>query len=278
MRRLSMPPPNVVARRTQEAAVNERGNRTVGRNVLRAEHDILDEVSSASREEERNRLLRMLSDDDYAAFRRELTAEPLHLDATLIEADVAITEVYFPRTGVCSVIAEAQNDGVIEVGTIGCEGFIGLPVLLGADVMPYRTIVQIAGHAWRMPADTFRGLLEGGAEAQRLFLRFAQYYSDQLAQGVACNRLHTVDERCARWLLMTHDRVTGDAFELKQEYLALMLGVRRAGVSVAMGVLQSAGILQYARGRIIIRDRARLEEASCSCYHITQSAYQRLLG
>jgi CRP-like cAMP-binding protein len=258
--------------------VNERENRTVGRHVMRAELDIPDDDSSASRMDERNGLLRMLSDDDYAAFRRELTAEPLHVDATLIEADVAITDVYFPHSGVCSVIAEAQNDGMIEVGTIGCEGFIGLPVLLGADVMPYRTIVQIEGHAWQMPAETFRGLLEEGAGVQRLFLRFAQYYSDQLAQGVACNRLHTLEERCARWLLMTHDRVAGDRFDLKQEYLALMLGVRRAGVSVAMGVLQSAGILQYARGHIFIRDRARLEEASCSCYHITRSAYQRLLG
>jgi CRP-like cAMP-binding protein len=258
--------------------VNERDNRTIGRHVLRAEHDIPDDDSSTSREEEHNRLLRMLSDDDYAAFRRELTAEPLHLDVALIEADVVITDVHFPRSGVCSVIAEAQNDGVMEVGTIGCEGFIGLPVLLGADVMPYRTIVQIEGRAWRMPAETFRRLLDGRADVQRLFLRFAQYYSDQLAQGVACNRLHTLEERCARWLLMTHDRVPGDEFELKQEYLAVMLGVRRAGVSVAMGVLQSAGILQYARGHILIRDRARLEEASCSCYHITRSAYQRLLG
>ena len=115
-------------------------------------------------------------------------------------------------------------------------------------------------------------------ELRELFLRFAQYYSDQLAQGVACNRLHTMEERCARWLLMTHDRVQGDDFELKQEFLALMLGVRRAGVSVAMGILQSAGIIRYARGHIMIRDRARLEEASCACYHITRTAFQRLLG
>jgi CRP-like cAMP-binding protein len=105
-----------------------------------------------------------------------------------------------------------------------------------------------------------------------------QYWTDQLSQSVACNRLHTLDERCARWLLMTHDRVEGDRFELTHDLLSLMLGVRRAGVTVAMGALQSQKILTYVRGRVVILDRPRLEEASCACYHITRSQFQRLMG
>jgi CRP-like cAMP-binding protein len=120
-------------------------------------------------------------------------------------------------------------------------------------------------------------IFEERSVVRRLFLRYAQYFADQLAQAVACNRLHTLEERCGRWLLLTHDRVHGDDFELTHEFLALMLGVRRAGVSVAMGALQNAGILRYTRGRVVIVDRQRLEEASCDCYRITRGALDRLL-
>jgi CRP-like cAMP-binding protein len=227
---------------------------------------------------ERNLLLRRLPAHVLNELLPELTARPLELNQTLIEPDDPIRDVHFPHWGVCSVIATEQDGGSIEVGTIGHEGFIGLPILLGDDRTPYRTIVQIAGSGWSMPAERFRVAIREHPELSALLLRFVQYYSDQLAQGVACNRLHTIEERCARWLLMTHDRVPGDSFELKQDFLALMLGVRRAGVSVAMGILQSASILRYARGRIEIMNRARLEEVSCACYHITRTTYQRLLG
>jgi CRP-like cAMP-binding protein len=196
----------------------------------------------------------------------------------LIESEAPITEIYFVREGVCSIIATEQEGGSVEVGTIGNEGFVGIPVLLGADTMTSTMFMQIEGDGWRMSADEFRRIVDERPVMRRLLLRYAQYFTDQLSQGVACNRLHTLEERAARWLLMTHDRVEGDAFELTQEFLAMMLGVRRAGVTVAMGLLQGAGILRYSRGRITILDRARLEEASCGCYHITRSAYARLMG
>ena len=158
----------------------------------------------------------------------------------------------------------------------GRDGFIGIPVVLGGDSMPYRMFVQIAGDGWRLSAEEFRRAIDERPVLRRLMLRYVQYFSDQLAQSVACNRLHTLEERCARWLLMTHDRVHGEKFELTHEFLSLMLGVRRAGVTVAMGVLQSAGIVHYLRRRISIRDRPRLEEASCACYHIVNAMYQRL--
>ena len=227
---------------------------------------------------EQNRLLRALPLAEYTRLLPQLTPVLLGLRETMIEPDVPIVDVHFLRTGVCSIIADEQEGGAVEVGTIGPEGLVGLPVLMGADRMPYRVIGQIAGDAWRMSADAFRQLVDERAPVRLLLLRYAQAFTDQVAQSVACNRLHTVEERCARWLLMTHDRVHGASFELTHEFLSMMLGVRRAGVTVAMGALQGAQIVQYMRGRVTVLDRARLEEVSCGCYHINRSAFERLLG
>ncbi len=233
---------------------------------------------AAAHAAEQNRLLRRLPLDEYARLLPHLTPVRLSLKQVLVEPDVPIRDVYFFREGVGSMVATEQDGGEIEVGTIGREGFVGLPVLMGADRMPYRVFVQIEGDGWRLPADAFRRLVDERAPVRHLLLRYAQYFADQLSQSVACNRLHTVEERCARWLLMTHDRVHGDAFELTHEFLALMLGVRRAGVTVAMGALQGAKIVQYTRGRVAVLDRLKLEEASCGCYHVTRNALDRLLG
>jgi CRP-like cAMP-binding protein len=227
---------------------------------------------------EQNRLLRALPLAEYARLLPQLTPVVLGVKQVLIEPDTPIRDVYFPRSGVGSMIADEQEGGAVEVGTIGPEGFIGLPVLMGADRMPYRVFVQVAGDGWRLSADAFRRLVDERAPVRRLLLRFAQAFSDQVSQSVACNRLHTVDERCARWLLMTLDRVHGESFELTHEFLSYMLGVRRAGVTVAMGGLQGAQIIRYVRGRVTVLDRPRLEEASCGCYHITRTASDRLLG
>jgi CRP-like cAMP-binding protein len=227
---------------------------------------------------EPNRLLRALPLEEYARILPQLTPVRLGLKQVLVEPNVPIRDVYFPREGVSSVVADEQEGGAVEVGTIGPDGFIGLPVLHGAESMPYRVFIQIEGHGWRLSADAFRQLIDERAAVRHLFLRYAQYFTDQVSQSVACNRLHTLDERCARWLLMTHDRVEGDRFELTHEFLSLMLGVRRAGVTVAMGVLQAANIIQYTRGRVVVIDRQRLEEASCGCYHITRTQLDRLVG
>jgi CRP-like cAMP-binding protein len=233
---------------------------------------------AAAHAAEQNRLLAALPLEEYARLLPRLVPVRLMLKQVLVEPDAPIRDVYFPREGVGSMVAVEQEGGPIEVGTVGRDGFVGLPVLLGADAMPYRVFVQIEGHAWRLSADAFRQITDERPAVRRLLLRYAQYFADQLAQSVACNRLHTLDERCARWLLMTHDRVDGDAFELTHEFLSLMLGVRRAGVTVAMGTLQAAGIVRYTRGRVVVLDRPRLEEASCGCYHVTRTALERLLG
>jgi CRP-like cAMP-binding protein len=233
--------------------------------------------AAAAHAAESNWLLRALPLDDYGRLLAQLTPVRLGLKQVLVEPEIPIREVYFVREGVCSVIATEQEGGDIEVGTIGWEGIVGLPALLGADSVANRVFVQVEGDAWRLPVDTLQRAFEERPAVRRVLLRYTQYLISQLTQGVACNRLHTLDERCARWLLMTHDRLRGDSFELTHEFLALMLGVRRAGVTVAMGVLQAEGILRYMRGRVTILDRARLEAASCGCYEITRAARDQLL-
>ena len=233
---------------------------------------------AAAHAEEANRLLRALPIADYEWLLVRLTPMRLRYKQTVIEPEGPIPYVYFPRDGVGSVIAVEQEGGDIEVGTIGNEGFIGLPVLFGDETTTNRVDIQVEGEGWRLGADVFRQMIEERPSVRRLMLRYAAYYVEQVSQSVACNRLHTLEERCARWLLMTHDRVHENPFELTHEYLSVMLGVRRAGVTVAMGVLQNAGIVRYTRGRVEVLDRRRLEEASCGCYRITQTSLDRLLG
>ena len=236
-------------------------------------------VAGAAHAAERNLLLRALPLEEYVRLRVWLTPTRLRLGDVLAEPGAAIRSVYFVREGVCSVLAIGlggdREGGSIEVGTIGSEGFVGLSVLHGIAVAAYRVQVQIAGDAWELPVDAFEQLVEERPAVRRLLLRYAQGYTDQVAQTAACNGLHAVEARCARWLLLTHDRVEGDQFDLTHELLAQMLGVRRAGVSVAMGALQAAGVVRYTRGQITVLDRAGLEAAACGCYRVTRLALDR---
>jgi CRP-like cAMP-binding protein len=236
------------------------------------------ERSATAHGAEQNRLLPALPPEEYAWVLPQLTPVRMSLKQVLAEPDEPMRDVYFLRDGVGSVVADEQEGGAAEVGTVGREGFVGLPVLNGAGSMPFRVVVQVEGHAWRLPADALTRLVDERPAVRRLLMRYSQYFTDQVAQSVACNRLHTLDERCARWLLMTHDRVDGDSFELTHEFLSYMLGVRRAGVTVAMGALQAAGVVRYSRGRVKVLERPRLEEASCGCYQITRTALRRLLA
>ena len=167
----------------------------------------------------------------------------------------------------------------MEAATIGREGFVGTPMVLGAPSTTVEALAQIPGTAARMDAGRLvEWLRTAGGTLFPVLLRYAQALQEQTAQSVACNRRHGIDERCARWLLMTHDRVGADEFPLTQDFLAFMLGVRRASVTVAAGMLQQAGLIHYRRGRITVRDRERLEAASCECYGIIRREYTQLLG
>ena len=229
-----------------------------------------------------NHLLRLLADEspaEYEALAGRLEAIASVQGAVLHEPGEPLTAAYFPLTAVCSTVRVMDDGRRVEVGTTGFEGMVGLPLFLEAESTPFQTFVQLPGTGWRLPAPAFREAAAPGRALHAILQRFAQYLYDQAAQLVACNRLHSVDQRCARWLLMTHDRVGGaETFPLTHEYLAIMLGVRRASVSTAAEALQEAGRIRYRRGRISVTDRSGLEDASCECYQADRADYQRLLG
>jgi CRP-like cAMP-binding protein len=222
-----------------------------------------------------NLLLASLSPADFGQLAIELEPVPLPLRMVLYEPGEEIEHVYFPTTGCVSMI-HVMGDGSVEVGTIGLEGFVGVPVLLRAESEPTRALVQVEGEAYRISTSAFREIVAGNEGIQRVFLRYAMALFNQVAQSVACNRLHSLEERCARWLLITHDRVDGDEFKLTQEFLSYMLGVHRPAVTLAAGELQESGFIRYSRGNIVITDRAGLEGASCACYQATCDDYASL--
>jgi CRP-like cAMP-binding protein len=225
-----------------------------------------------------NLLLSMLPDADYQALQPhlELVETPLHLK--LCERDQPIHYAYFPLIGGHSVLATMQDGAQVEVGTVGFEGMSTTDLILGSDVAIETNVCQIPGTALRMPAEVFREMTMGDTTLRRIALRYLQAYLSMVSQNVACNRLHHIEHRLAKWLLMSHDRMRREDFALTQEYLAAMLGVHRPSVSVAAGVLQHAGIIDYKRGSIRVLDRQSLEDASCECYGIVQKHFERILG
>jgi CRP-like cAMP-binding protein len=198
----------------------------------------------------------------------------------LIQPDRPIDHVYFPLSGVMSLVAivDGQGHQQVEVATIGNEGFVGLPVFLGAVRTPGLAFAQVEGQAFRMPSGSFRAHIAPGAPLHGIIRRYAEALFNQVAQSAACNRAHSVEQRCARWLLATHDRVGADQFALTQDFLAQMLGVRRATVTDVAGALQRKGLIKYARGRLTIANRRGLERLACPCYRIIRDDQERMAG
>ena len=224
----------------------------------------------------RNRLLAQLASDDLARVVPSLELVELSCGLILHEANARIQNVYFPTTGSVSMLV-VSPDGAVEVGSIGNEGFVGIAALLHADFIPTRALVQAPGQAYRMQVAVFRTMIAESDTLLRLFSRYTLAFLNQVAQSVACNRLHSLESRCARWLLMTHDRIDGDQIRLTQEFLSYMLGVHRPAVTLAAGVLQKAGFIDYTRGRINITNRPGLEGAACACYGIMRRGFDELL-
>lgn len=247
------------------------------RTFVRARHVLTAEVSVFPDGPVRNRLLAALPPDEFERLRRHL--EPVRFDQrqVLFEAEQPIRHVYFPETMVVSMVSILRDGTTIEVGTAGYEGMAGLPLFLGDDSSTVRAFAQIPGAGIRMDAETFRRCSGVPGAFHRMMLRYTQAFLTQVAQTAACNGAHLVEQRCARWLLMTHDRVAGDEFPLTHEFLAFMLGVRRAGVSIAMRALHDLGLVRYTRGWVGVVDRAGLERASCECYQVVRSHIERLL-
>jgi len=228
---------------------------------------------------ERNSLLRALAPADYEKVMEHAALVPLRLRQDLVEPGEPMRYVWFPQSGLLSIVNDmADGKTSIEVGVVGREGMVGLPVFHGYRTQPFRILVQVTGEATRIPADEFDAVISKAPSLKRILHTFALALMNQAGHQVACNRLHTLEQRCAKWLLTTHDQMDSSELPLTQEFLAVMLGVRRPGVTVAAQTLQDAGLIKYRRGRISITDRAGLEKIACECYGRIREDYELLLG
>ncbi len=225
-----------------------------------------------------NRLLGLLPLKDYARLRPHLERIQLEYRQSLYHAHKAIEFVYFIECGVGSLVNTMANGEAAEVGTIGNEGVVGLPLVLGDDRAPTSVYVQVPGAGLRMRPAGFEKELARSASMRTVMLRYGHAFFNQVAQSAACNHFHPIQQRCCRWLLMTHDRMHFDDFLLTQEFLAMMLEVQRTGVTAAAGALQRAGLIRYKRGNVTIIDRRGLERRSCECYGVSKMEFDRLLG
>ena len=237
-----------------------------------------EELAMLNRDRRTNRLLSLLSDTDYERLRPHLSQVAFDYKKSLYEASRPIEHVYFPIDGVASLVITTADGAGAEVGTIGNEGLVGLPVCLGDSEAPSSVYVQVPGTALRIDAGIFRGELDRSPTLDLIMLRYAHAFFNQVAQSAACAHLHRVQQRCCRWLLMTRDRMPSGDFLLTHEFLGMMLGVRRTTVTDVMGSLQKAGLIRYRRGHVSILDHEALQQRACECYDISRLEFDRLLG
>ncbi len=226
----------------------------------------------------KNWLLARLEPEDFAALTRVHTVEELVPAAVIHHPGQPVQRVYFPLSGTVSLVSLSTEGTMVEAATIGREGTTGVPVFLAGDPGPLQVIAQVPGEAVVISADVFREQLEPGRGLHDAMRRYTQAQMAQTAQTALCNRLHELEQRAARWLLQTLDRVDGPDVALTHEFLSIMLGVQRPTVTLAVGALQTAGLVRQGRAHIEVLERDGLEAASCECYRIIQGEYERLLG
>ena len=220
----------------------------------------------------RNRLLNALSQEDLNAALLNCEVTRLTEGRRLYREGGAVDSIYFPTGGVVSVLAGVP-DGHVEVASVGNEGIAGVNAVMGITQALGRTVIQVAGDAIVMGARQFQKLLGEGRQFSVLVHRYCYAFMRQIMQGCACNQLHTAEQRCARWLLMTHDRAGSDEFTLTQQFLAQMMGTRRASINLALALFRRAGAIHYVYRRIRLVDRKQLESFACPCYGIIRKAY-----
>ena len=225
-----------------------------------------------------NRLLAAIPPEELDRLTPQFQLVPLMYKDILFDAGDQIEFLYFPLTGVISTVVSMEDGSSVEVGMVGKEGATDVSVVLGDDISSHRGIIQLAGSALKLSATTLREELRRDAGLRSVLLRYTRFALAQATQSAACNRLHSVEQRCARWLLGMRDRVGADTFPMTHEFLAYMLGVRRAGVTVAAQALQQAGLVRYARGRLTILNGGGLEAGSCECHSVLKNELARLLG
>jgi len=225
-----------------------------------------------------NRIVSSLPPEDRERLVKALQPVIFALGDVVYESGGHLQHVFFPTTSVVSLLYTMENGSTAEMGLTGNDGVVGVALFLGGDTTPNRAVVQVAGGAFKMTAELLREEFAKGGPLQRALLRYTQALITQISQTAVCNRLHDVEQRLCRWLLLCHDRVNSNELQMTQEFISNMLGGRRESVTVAAGRLQDARLIHYARGHISILDRRGLERTACECYQIVRAEMDRLHG
>ncbi len=225
-----------------------------------------------------NRILNSLTRSEYERLAEHLEPVKLWMGEVLYHPEQPITHVYFPNRGTVSIVSLFEDGGSVEVGMVGNEGMFGVCAFLGSVTTPQQAVVQLPGDALRMRVGALKREFDRGGQLQDMLLRYTQAFITQISQTAACNRAHPVEGRLAKWLLMCQDRAYSKELELTHEFIATMLGVRRAGITEAACQLKDEGAINYRRGQVTIVDRERLEAISCECYPLVKKEFDRLVG
>jgi hypothetical protein len=226
----------------------------------------------------RNKILKLLPPVELAALVDRSELVEVKSKQILFEPEQQLDYAYFPEDCVISLVTVMDDGDQVEAMTVGNDGFAGVPVFHEVETSRHKGCGQITGTALRIKAKEFHDLARQLPELRRLLHRYSEFVFETVAQSAACNRLHVIEQRCARWLLMSQDRVGRDSFDLTQEFLAEMLGVRRPGVTVAMGILEKAGLIAHGRGNITVVNRSGLEKAACECYATIRARQAKLIA
>jgi CRP-like cAMP-binding protein len=224
----------------------------------------------------KNRILASLPRAEISRLAPHLSPVDLPSGKTLLDPGQEITYAYFLETGMASVVVAMSDGNMVETGVTGNDGLVGFAVLLGTKTMPTRTFMQIPGNGFKIKAQHLMDEFERVGTLHKKINRYFQGHLVQTGQTAACNRLHDISERLARWLLMCHDRMEADSFTITHEFLGHMLGTPRSTVTLAAGILNRAGLISYSRGKIAIRDRKGMEKAACECYQTIRNEFDRL--
>ena len=226
---------------------------------------------------QQNHLLRALPAVEAERLFSKLELVPMTLGQVLYESGSKLRHVYFPTTSIVSLLYVMEDGASAEIAVVGNEGLVGVALFMGGETTPSRSVVQSAGHAYRLKGQILKDEFTRAAALQHLLLRYTQALLTQMAQTAVCNRHHSVDQQLCRWLLLSLDRLPSNKLTMTQELIANMLGVRREGVTEAAGKLQVAGLIKYSRGQITVLDRPRLESRACECYEVVKKEFDRLL-
>ena len=226
----------------------------------------------------RNELLAALPASDYMRLAPQLEQVPLALGGLLYESDGEQAHVYFPTSGIVSLLYVMNDGAAAEIAVVGNDGMVGISLFMGGETTPSRAVVQSAGKAYRLDAARIKVEFARGGALQRLLLRYTQALITQMTQTAVCNRHHLLEQQLCRWLLLSLDRLPSSELVMTQQLIANMLGVRREGVTEAAGRLQADGVISYCRGRINVLDRAKLEQRVCECYAVVRRESQRLFA